>query len=61
MSAKSLGSSGPSGAAQWDLRREEDEEGSFAKEEDDENDVEEGATAVEEGGKVWKAKRTLRK
>ena len=48
------------GAASWDGRTREDEED--GKEDDEDNDVDEvNVTGEADGGKVWRARKTLRK
>jgi len=48
------------GAASWDERTREDEED--GKEDDEDNDVDEvNVTGEADGGKVWRARKTLRK
>jgi striatin 1/3/4 len=59
--AAQAGGSGISGAASWERRSREEEEES-KPEEEQEVEEEEGTDIGEgEGGKMWKAKRTLRK
>lgn len=60
--ASQLGGTAASGAASWERRSQPDEEEAVKPEEEPEVEEEEGTEIGDsEGGKVWKAKRTLRK